>query len=294
MATTTIPTVFCIESPVFEEYDVKVEKDHQKVERDAMNWEDCDGEEMERQRKIINLVKKSYPKRISEDDKITFEFEENTYSMDYRIYINGVYFTTAEFIFEFDVVPRIEQKLVDEDGINNYCPDFLLECLKDEYKQKEDESESESDDEEEVPKVQMFNDVVEEDEKECPVCLTDIDNGCSYYRGCCGHRVCVSCFENMEEHNICRCPLCREDWEEEENDDESDAYWDNLREEIDEDYIRDLQQNYNTERLAEIIDVEGLAESCRAVDGVKHTLGAYQEEFYDKGNNTHSFYLLLW
>jgi hypothetical protein len=268
---------------------VSSESDHQKAECMAMEWECMDARRIVREEKIIEMICENI--ELEEEDEITLKnYDEDAGS--YEIYKNGEYFGRSEVVYDDE--ERMVKYIKEDEGIFHFVPHILMSNLKDPIRARfsvEKEDESDDEEEDDVPKVQEFNDVIEEDEKECPICLVDIENGCSYMRGCCGHRVCVACFENMENHNICRCPLCRQVWDEDEEEEEDDEE-EEVEVEWEENDIQEMLEQQD-DALLDIIDIEALASDAVNMDGLRHCVGADYDEYIWEDQRS-GYRILVW
>lgn len=271
MATVSIPSVFCIDSPVFksENLDVSKEIDRQTAECRAMEWEFYDMRQYELEVKMLNAVQKMVE---YEDEDENTKWSVKAYEYDnskYEILRNGEVIGRTELIDDDE--QRMIEYIKEDEGIFHFVPHILMSNLIDPIRARiRIENEDESDDEEETEEIVKHND---EDRKECPVCLCDFE-GENWCEGKCGHRFCNTCFSNFDDHNICRCPLCRMNWEDEEEDEDEESEYDEI--EWEESDIQEMLEQQD-DALLDIIDIEALARDAVNFDGLRHCINADDE-----------------
>ena len=118
------------------------------------------------------------------------------------------------------------------------------------------------------------------DNSSCPVCFDDYEKTTKKV-AICGHTLCLNCWEHIIGSSNCRCPECREDWDE-----------------INEDEFyteRDLRRMCDEEddELYNIIDIPSLVNSVLEEGEVVSILGFEEEYTNDEGMDTPDKYQQL-
>ena len=202
-----------------------------------------------------------------ENGKYQFKLEISAYNR------NGeeTYYEREFFCDKEDVLLDAVIEYLKDDGILLVTPSFIVNNLKTRYKTHtitEIESNFPDENDEDIP---LF------DTDECPVCMETFNENENKLkrRTFCGHPICYECFDTIIKCSKKECPLCRADYE------EWDLEVETYTTEVDEDEIREIQEENEVNTLLRMVNIDDLAVSIVSTDGYDGLLGLDLENWDD-------------